>query len=63
MKESIWTCKIGGLTPKLSDGADLPMRAAVRQMFKELTGVEPEFNFSGWAGELTEMERKVVEGK
>lgn len=62
MAERIWACKIGGEIPdNLPDGADAPIREAVEKAFLEITGVEARFNFSGWAGELTEAERDVVE--
>jgi hypothetical protein len=62
MIEKIWTCTIGGIDKSaLSQGSDLPMRAAVQQAFHDLTGQWPEFTFSGWGGSLTEGEREVVE--
>ena len=64
MKEQIWSCKIGGVISEyLSDDLDRPMREAMKQAFLEITGVEPEFTFSGWGAKLTDQERKVVEGK
>lgn len=61
MAERIWSCKIGGEIPdNLSDGADLPMRIAIERAFLEITGVEARFTFSGWAGKLDEIERKIV---
>ena len=60
-KERIWSCKIGGFTKRLPAGADGPMRAAVAKAFKEITGQNAEFCFSGWAAELTDAERDVVE--
>lgn len=63
MKERIWTCKIGASDAVLSSGADQIMRAAVGLQFKELTGKDPEFCFSGWGGELTECEHAVVENR
>lgn len=58
----IWTCKIGATTEaELPYGADWPMREAVARAFREITGREAEFCFSGWAGELTEAELAVVE--
>jgi hypothetical protein len=58
----IWKCKIGevAFTPR---GADAPMREAVARAYKELTGEEPVFIFSGWGAELTEGERAVVEDR
>ena len=59
----IWTCKIGlteDITITLPSGSDLPMRLAVQKAFKELTGRDCSFNFSGWGGELDEYEKKVI---
>jgi hypothetical protein len=39
------------------------MRKAVQEQYKAITGHEPDFCFSGWAGELTEGERAVVENR
>lgn len=58
----IWSCKIGEVDKaKLSDGADLPMRQAVKEAYIRITGQAPEFLFSGWGAELTEIERSIVE--
>lgn len=57
---SVWSCKIGE-AGALPDGADLPMRTAIRAAYLQLTGEEPEFLFSGWGAELTEGEREAVE--
>jgi hypothetical protein len=35
--------------------------SAVERAYREITGFEPEFLFSGWGGSLTKGERKVVE--
>ena len=58
----IWTCKIGECDFD-QHGMDQPMRHAVARAYKELTGQEPTFIFSGWGGELTEYERAVVEDR
>lgn len=62
MAGRIWLCKIGEVasTPQ---GADYPMREAVARAFREVTGEEPTFIFSGWGAELTEGERAVVEDR
>ncbi len=56
----VWTCKIGvDSTDRiitLPHGADSPMREAIKKAFKEVTGLDAEFTFSGWAGKLTEAE-------
>lgn len=60
----IWTCKIGEIDgSKLPAGADNPMRDAISRAYRELTGEDPKFLFSGWGGELTEGERRVVDEK
>ena len=57
-----WTCKIGPVDrDELPDGADFPMRMAVEQAFKDLTGRDAEFNFSGWGGSLDKGEQKFVD--
>lgn len=58
----VWSCKIGECDAELlPDGADAPMRAAVERAYRELTGFDAAFNFSGWGAELSEPERAVVE--
>lgn len=58
----IWSCKIGECDAALlPEGADAPMRAAVGRAYREVTGVDAAFNFSGWGAELEEPERAVVE--
>jgi hypothetical protein len=59
--ESVWFCKIGGPTGELPHGCDLPMRLAIRKAYREITGRDDEFLFSGWGGSLTKGERDVVE--
>ena len=54
-----WECKIGEIE-NLPDGADAPMRQAIREAYIKLTGKEPDFIFSGWAGALTPSERSLV---
>ena len=58
----IWKCKIGE-TDNLPHGSDLPMRNAVERAYREITGEDPMFIFSGWGAELTEPERAVVEDR
>lgn len=63
----IWTCKIGECDESdlLRDGkyygADWPMRRAIQDAYRQVTGREANFTFSGWNGELDEIERDVVE--
>ena len=60
----IWSCKIGEVDSKdVPNGADFPMRVAIAEAYRNVTGKEPLFIFSGWAGELTETERAVVEDR
>jgi hypothetical protein len=64
VKRKIWDCKIGEISAHvLPDGADAPMRQAVQQAYRNLTGADPDFCFSGWGGELTEPERAVHENR
>lgn len=57
----IWTCKIGEVNEEdVPDGGDLPMRQAIRKAYQELTGRDDVFLFSGWGGELTDIERAVA---
>ena len=56
----IWTCKIGEVT-NMPAGGDAPLRNAVAKAYRELTGQDDDFIFSGWGGELTEGERALVE--
>ncbi|MAI35032.1 MAG: hypothetical protein CMM07_25620 [Rhodopirellula sp.] len=59
----IWTCKIGlkeGTSAVLPGGCDFPMRSAVEAEFKRITGHDCDFNFSGWGGELTKLEKEIV---
>ena len=58
----IWTCKIGEV-PSVPSGADAPMRDAVADAYRQITGQDPAFIFSGWGGELEECERAVVENR
>lgn len=62
MPERIWTCKIGA-AESVPPGGDFPMREAIARAYRELTGSDPEFIFSGWGGELTEGERACVEDR
>lgn len=59
----VWTCKIGfARRADLPSGSDSPMRQAVARAYKEITGHEPEFIFSGWCGALTASEARTVAG-
>ncbi len=61
MAKRIWSCKIGEEFPEeLPPGSDGPMREAVQRAYREITGVDAEFIFSGWNGALDEVERRVV---
>jgi hypothetical protein len=62
--QKIWTCKIGEVdVAELADGADFPMREAIRTAYRSVAGIEPKFLFSGWGGHLTKYERTVAENK
>lgn len=58
----IWECKIGEADFDYH-GADFPMRQAVREAYRQITGRDPVFLFSGWGAELTQSERDVVAAK
>lgn len=61
---NIWTCKIGEtLLKPLPPGADAPMRNAVEKAYRELTGYDNDFCFSGWGGLLTFGERNAAAGQ
>lgn len=60
----IWSCKIGECDAELlPDGADAPIRAAVARAYRDLTGFDAAFCFSGWGAALDEHERAVVENR
>lgn len=63
-RSGIWTCKIGVPSDPdgLPRGSDYPMRKAVERAYKEITGEDPQYIFSGWNGSLTEAEQAVVDG-
>lgn len=63
---AVWDCKIGVLPENvvnLPGGADSPMRDAVAKAFKDITGEDCEFIFSGWGGKLSKYEEKIVRGE
>lgn len=60
-KQRIWTCKVGGMVKDLPEAADAPMREALTRTFREVTGAEVTFIFSGWGAQLTEHEQAVVD--
>ncbi len=56
----IWSCKIGEVEEsRVPDDGDGPMREAVEKAYKEVTGRDCKFNFSGWGAELDEIQRYV----
>lgn len=59
---NVWQCQIGyaGSLPK---GADWPMRLAISNGFRGITGREPKFIFSGWGHKLSEEYLAVVEDR
>lgn len=60
----IWSCKIGQVeSGQVPDGGDTPLREAVEAAYKELTGEDNRFCFSGWGAKLDSFERDIVEGK
>lgn len=60
VSERVWDCQIGGDVGDLPWGADDPMRQAIRQAYRELTGKEPEFLFSGWGGKLSPEQKALL---
>lgn len=60
--DKIWQCKIGAVSA-IPTGADMPMRQAVARAYREITGQDCDFIFSGWGAQLTEPERAVVENR
>lgn len=58
--EHIWTCTLV-VRGKLPEGADLPMREVLRLAIVSMTGSHPEVMFTGWGGQLTPSERKILE--
>jgi hypothetical protein len=59
--DAVWTCKIGSLGDvPLPRGADGPMRDAVSDAYRKLTGRDRQFLFSGWGGSLTRVERAIA---
>lgn len=62
--KKIWECKIGECDhDKLPCSAGLPMRTAIAEAYKRITGEDCLFLFSGWGAELDEYERAVVNNK
>ena len=60
----VWECKV--VLPddaELPDGADQPMREAVRGAVEKMTGRLPTDIFSGWGGCLTAVELEIVGNK
>ena len=63
-ERKVWECKIGSTEGvDLPPGSDFPMREAIAAAYLDLTGKNPEFIFSGWGAELTEIERAVVDDR
>ena len=64
MDLKMWDCQIGEvISSRVPDGADKPMRDAVRIAYKELTGVVATFIFSGWGSQLSEIQRAAHENR
>lgn len=63
-QHALWYCKIGETAREmLPPGSDGPMRDAIEAAYKQLTGHESDYIFSGWAATLTEPELAVVENR
>lgn len=61
-RERVWSCKVGGIVGEIPMGSDLPMRRAIQEAFRQVTGAYPDFTFSGWGETLTENERIIAYG-
>lgn len=59
----VWQCRIGGPNPPSLEGADFPMRMAVREAYNRIVGEPPQAIFSGWGNQWTESELAVVENR
>lgn len=60
-KRQAWECKIGVVAGvEIPRGGDAPMRRAVEKAFFELTGQEPDANFSGWGATFNSAELAVI---
>lgn len=62
----IWECKIGVISEEKlvsNHPLDPEMREAVEKAFKKATGLDAQFNFSGWGAELKESELAVIEDR
>jgi hypothetical protein len=60
----VWTCKIGTRENFFSaHGADAPMRNAVTEAYRLVTGMDPQFLYSGWGGSLDDTERELEEAR
>jgi hypothetical protein len=53
MSERTWACEVSGPVDDLPPGSDLPMRMAVRDAFKQLTGHNDTVLRSGWGLSLS----------
>lgn len=59
-----WTCQIGEIERDgLPEGSDNAMRDAAARAYRELTGRQPDYIFSGWGNPLPERYRAVVEDR
>jgi hypothetical protein len=64
-RDTMWICKIGARSGamRLASGVDEVMRKAAREAFRSVTGMDAEFIFSGWGGDLTEAEKLIVDDR
>lgn len=59
-----WTCRVGVVgSVTIPNGGDAPMRRAVTEAFKQVTGQYPEHCFSGWGDKWDEKELAVIEDR
>jgi hypothetical protein len=60
-RRTAWECKIGSINGvTVPPCADAPMRAAVQDAFRNVTGEEAQVTFSGWGAEFTPQEIAVI---
>lgn len=62
-RRQTWTCTIGNVDGvEIPNGGDAPMRRAVEQAFKAVTGEEHDACFSGWGDRFTLQQLSVISG-
>ena len=63
-RRQTWTCRIGTREGvEVPPGGDFPMRMAVKEAFRAITGEDAEACFSGWGDTFTEGELACIENR